>query len=205
LLKILLAYVYLGVLLTLIVLQQAAECLHGIEQSPGSLVMEAIQPCLNAVAREELLKHQDEDIKVLLATCFCEITRITAPEAPYSDDVLRTVFHLIVGTFGGLNNVNSHSFARRVTILETVARYRACVVMLDLQCDGLITDMFRTFLETVSDNHETNVVKSMQTIMAHIIDESEVIHESLLHVLLSALGRKKTVSVFNFYAVFCYL
>ena len=50
--------------------------------------MEAIQPCLTAVVRKELLKHQDQDVKVLLATCFCEITRITAPEAPYSDDVL---------------------------------------------------------------------------------------------------------------------
>ncbi|CAM0914059.1 unnamed protein product [Alopecurus aequalis] len=173
-------------------LQQAAECLHGIEQSPGSSVMEAIQPFLNAVAREELLKHEDEDVKVLLANCFCEITRITAPEAPYSDDVLRNVFHLIVGTFGGLDNVNSHSFGKRVAILETVARYRACVVMLDLQCDDLITDMFRTFFKVVSDSHETNIVKSMQTIMAHIVDESEVIHVSLLHVLLSALGRKKT-------------
>jgi hypothetical protein len=35
------------------------------------------------------MKHEDEDVKVLLATCFCEITRITAPDAPYSDDVLR--------------------------------------------------------------------------------------------------------------------
>ena len=84
---------FLGVLLTLIFVQQAAECLHGIEQSPGSSVMEAIQPCLNAVAREELLKHRDEDVKVLLATCFCEITRITAPEAPYNDDVLRVTYH----------------------------------------------------------------------------------------------------------------
>ncbi|KAK1685013.1 hypothetical protein QYE76_045861 [Lolium multiflorum] len=54
--------------------------------------MEAIQPCLNAVARKELLKHQDEDVKVLLANCFCEITRITPPEAPYSDDVLRVTY-----------------------------------------------------------------------------------------------------------------
>jgi hypothetical protein len=44
----------------------------------------------------------------------------------------------------------------------------------------------------------------MQTIMGHIIDESEKIHESLLHVLLSALARKETVSAFNIYGVFCY-
>lgn len=83
-------------LLMLIVLQQAAECLHGVEQSPGPSVMETIQPCLKAVARDEFLKHHDEDVKVLLATCFCEITRITAPEAPYSDDVLRVLLSFII-------------------------------------------------------------------------------------------------------------
>jgi sister chromatid cohesion protein PDS5 len=36
-----------------------------------------------------LLKHEDDNVKVLLATCFCEITRITAPDAPYNDDILR--------------------------------------------------------------------------------------------------------------------
>ncbi|KAF8650467.1 hypothetical protein HU200_063832 [Digitaria exilis] len=154
--------------------------------------MEAIQPTLKAVTREEFLKHEDEDVKVLLATCFCEITRITAPDAPYDDDVLRDIFYLIVGTFRGLSDVNSQTFGRRVAILETVARYRACVVMLDLECDDLIADMFRTFLEVVSDSHEENIVKSMQTIMTLIIDESEDIQESLLRVLLSALGQKKT-------------
>nr|ABC94594.1 AF-4 domain containing protein-like protein [Oryza sativa Indica Group] len=172
--------------------QQAAECLHGVEQSPGPSVMETIQPCLKAVARDEFLKHHDEDVKVLLATCFCEITRITAPEAPYSDDVLRDMFHLIVDTFSGLNDVNGKSFGRRVAILETVARYRACVVMLDLECNDLIADMFRSFLEIISDNHEPNIVNSMQSVMALIIDESEDIEESLLNVLLSTLGRKKT-------------
>jgi hypothetical protein len=79
----------LDALLTPTVLQKAVECLHGIEQSPVSSVMEAIQPSLKAVTREELLKHEDDNVKVLLATCFCEITRITAPDAPYNDDILR--------------------------------------------------------------------------------------------------------------------
>uniref|UniRef100_A0A804R332 Binding n=1 Tax=Zea mays TaxID=4577 RepID=A0A804R332_MAIZE len=173
-------------------LEKAVECLRGIEQSPGSSVMEAIQPSLKAVTREELLKHEDDNVKVLLATCFCEITRITAPDAPYNDDILRDIFYLIVGTFGGLSDVNSQSFGRRVAILETVARYRACVVMLDLECDDLITNMFQTFLGVVSDSHEENIVKSMQAIMILIIDESEDVQESLLRVLLSALGQKKT-------------
>lgn len=50
--------------------------------------------------------------------------------------------------FQGLDDVNSPSFARRVNILETVAKVRSCVVMLDLECDDLILEMFHTFFDT---------------------------------------------------------
>lgn len=50
-----------------------------------------------------------------------------------------------MGTFSGLSDTNGPSFARRVGILETLARYRSCVVMLDLECDDLVTEMFSTF------------------------------------------------------------
>ncbi|KAG1327428.1 hypothetical protein COCNU_01G013620 [Cocos nucifera] len=105
------------------------------------------------------------EVKVLVATCICEITRITAPEAPYSDDVLRDLFHLIVSTFSGLGDINSPLFGRRVVILEALARY--------------------------SDDHPQNVLTSMQTIMVLILDESEDIQENLLRTILSALGRKR--------------
>lgn len=129
-----------------------------------------MQPCLNAMVKSDLLKHQDGDVKLLVATCLCEITRITAPEAPYSDDILRVkeivmiyyflhisytmlisvivlqdIFILIVGTFHGLSDTSGPSFGRRVVILETLAKYRSCVVMLDLECDDLVNEMFSTF------------------------------------------------------------
>lgn len=50
-----------------------------------------MKPCVNAFGKQELLKHQDRDVKVLVASCICEITRITAPEAPFSDDALRVL------------------------------------------------------------------------------------------------------------------
>jgi len=52
-------------------------------------ILDSMKTCVNAIAKQELLKHQDRDVRVLVATCICEITRITAPEAPFSDDVLR--------------------------------------------------------------------------------------------------------------------
>ncbi|KAK8629893.1 hypothetical protein V6N13_078711 [Hibiscus sabdariffa] len=173
-------------------LKQAATCLSEIDQSPPSSIMESMQPLLNAIVKPELLKHQDREAKLLVATCICEITRITAPEAPYSDDILKDVFNLIVGTFNGLSDTSGPSFGRRVVILETLAKYRSCVVMLDLECDDLVNEMFSTFFSVVRDDHPENVISSMQTIMIVVLEESEDVRDDLLLVILSALDRNRS-------------
>ncbi|KAG4129249.1 hypothetical protein ERO13_D09G067600v2 [Gossypium hirsutum] len=173
-------------------LKQAATCLSELDQSPPSTTVESMQPFLNAIVKPELLKHQDRDAKLLVATCICEITRITAPEAPYNDDVLKDIFHLIVGTFNGLSDTNGPSFGRRVVILETLAKYRSCVVMLDLECDDLVNEMFSTFFAVVRDDHPESVLASMLTIMVVVLEESEDVRDDLLLIILSALGRKRS-------------
>ncbi|XP_058199465.1 sister chromatid cohesion protein PDS5 homolog A isoform X2 [Rhododendron vialii] len=173
-------------------LKQSATCLSELDQSPRKSVLESMQPFLDAIVKPELLKHQDREVNLLVATCVCEITRITAPEAPYRDDVLKDIFHLIVSTFSGLSDTSGPSFGRRVIILETVAKYRSCVVMLDLECDDLVNQMFTTFLSVASDDHPDTVRTSMQKIMVVLLEESEDVREDLLLVLLSVLGRNKT-------------
>ncbi|KAF5742835.1 sister chromatid cohesion protein PDS5 A isoform X1 [Tripterygium wilfordii] len=172
-------------------LKQAAASLLEIEQSRSASELEPMQLFLNSIVKPELLKHHDKDVKLLVATCICEITRITAPNAPYNDDVLKDIFHLIVGTFSGLSDAGGPSFGRRVVILETLAKYRSCVVMLDLECDDLVNKMFTTFFTVARDDHQESVLSSMQTIMILLLEESEEIREDLLLVILSVLGRNK--------------
>lgn len=172
-------------------LKQGALCLCDLDQSPPKSMVQSLQPLLHAIVKPELLKHQDREVKLFVASCICEITRITAPEAPYDDDVLKDVFQLIVSTFSGLNDVNGPSFGRRVVILETLARYRSCVVMLDLECDDLINEMFDIFFSVARVELPGNVLTSMQTIMEVILEESEDIPENLLLTLLTVLGRDK--------------
>lgn len=173
------------------ILKQVASYLSEVDQSPSQTMLRALRPSMNALVSPELLGHRDKDVVLLVVTCISEITRITAPEAPYSDDVLKDIFHLIVGTFRGLDETTNPSFGRRVSILETVARIRSCVVMLDLECDNLIVEMFHIFFAVVSEAHPENVLKSMQSIMTLILDESDTISEQLLNIVLSSLGREK--------------
>lgn len=50
-----------------------------------------------------------------------------------------------------------------------------------------------------SDTHPESVLNSMQTIMVVLLDESEEVHEDLLLVLFSVLGRNKKVCIFATY------
>lgn len=97
-------------------LQQGATCLSELDQSPSASVLESMQPFLNAVVKPELLKHQDRDVKLLVATCICEITRITAPEAPYSDDVLKVLLpstkSQLVNWYGSCINYHLYGFEK---------------------------------------------------------------------------------------------
>ncbi|KAM7263653.1 hypothetical protein ACFE04_001336 [Oxalis oulophora] len=173
-------------------LKQAESSLVLVEQSPPAPILESLQPFIEAIVNPELMKHQDEDIKLLVAACICEVTRITAPQAPYSDDVLTDIFYLIVSTFGGLNDTSNPTFGRRVAILDTLAKYRSCVVMLDLDCDDLVNEMFRSLFAVARDDHPELALSSMLTIMGVLVEESEVVGDGLLLIILSMLGRDKT-------------
>ncbi|KAI7749512.1 hypothetical protein M8C21_001877, partial [Ambrosia artemisiifolia] len=135
------------------------------------------------------LKHSDVDVKVAVASCISEITRITAPDAPYDDNQMKDVFQLIVSSFEGLADQSSRSYNKRASILETVSKVRSCVIMLDLECDALIVEMFENFLKSVRDYHIDSIFPSMENIMVLVLEESEEIPAEMLKPLLASVKK----------------
>ncbi|KAJ8560255.1 hypothetical protein K7X08_004313 [Anisodus acutangulus] len=170
-------------------LDQVESSLSKVEQSPAKSIHDALSPLMKALVTNDLLRHSDVDVKVAVASCISEITRITAPEAPYDDDKMKDVFQLIVSSFENLNDQSSRSYNKRVLILETVAKVRSCVVMLDLECDRLITEMFQHFLKAIREDHSENIFSSMATIMTLVLEESEEVSLELLAPLLASVKK----------------
>ncbi|KAH1124430.1 hypothetical protein GYH30_014245 [Glycine max] len=170
-------------------LDQVESCLSRVEQSPNDSMQNALSPSLKALITDKLLRHSDDDVKIAVASCVSEITRITAPEAPYDDDQMKVVFQLIVSSFENLHDKLSQSYAKRTSILETVAKVRSCVVMLDLECDALILEMFQHFFKAIREHHPENVFSSMETIMTLVLEESEDISLDLLSPLLASIKK----------------
>ncbi|CAN6234618.1 unnamed protein product [Urochloa humidicola] len=48
-----------------------------------------LRPTIAVFITNELLEHPDPNVKVVVTFYLTEVTRITAPEAPYDDDVIK--------------------------------------------------------------------------------------------------------------------
>lgn len=50
---------------------------------------DTLLPLMKALISDKLLKHSEEDVKITATSCITEITRITAPDAPYDDEKMK--------------------------------------------------------------------------------------------------------------------
>jgi hypothetical protein len=170
-------------------LDRVENLLSKVEQFPTKSMRSALFPSVKALVADQLFRHANADVKVAVASCISEITRISAPDAPYADDQMKEVFKLIVSSLDNLSDKSSRSYRKMTSILETVAKVRSCVVMLDLECETLILEMFQNFLKSIRDYHPENVFSSMETIMTLVLQESDDISLELLTPILASVKR----------------
>ncbi|KAH9325840.1 hypothetical protein KI387_006018, partial [Taxus chinensis] len=168
---------------------QALSSLSELDQSPT--LRSVLGPINDALAEPVLLRHKDKDARLLVAACFSEVMRILAPDPPYSDDLLKDIFKLFVSIFKELDEKESPYFSRRVNILETIAKVRCCVLMLDINCEDLVSEMFQVFFSVVREDHPPSVQHDMTTIMELILEESGEISQRMLDVILGNLLQDK--------------
>ncbi|KAF5741778.1 hypothetical protein HS088_TW10G00784 [Tripterygium wilfordii] len=175
-------------------LDKAEHLLSNVDQAPSRATQDAMLPMMKALVSNDILRHSDMDVKVSVADCISEITRITAPDAPYDDDLMKECFQLSVAALENLSLVSGRCYTKAISILDTLARCRSCLVMLDLECDSLIIKMFQIFLKVIRSNHPYVVFMSMEAVMTVVIDESEEVSADLLNPLLASV-RKENQSV----------
>ncbi|KAL1221409.1 putative sister chromatid cohesion protein PDS5 [Cardamine amara subsp. amara] len=175
---------------TLTLLDEIESLLSTVEQDPIESVQKSLMSPMNALVSAELLRNPDSDIRVSVISCLTEIMRITAPEAPYNDNHMKDIFQVTIEVFEKLADTSCRSYKKVENVLETVSKVRSSLVMLDLECDDLVLEMFRQFLKIIRLDHPQIVLLSMETIMITVIDESEEVPMDLLEVLLTTVKKE---------------
>lgn len=106
--------------------------------------------------------------------------------------------------FGELANMTGHRYYKAVHILDSIAKVKSCLLMLDLECDTLVLDMLEQFLLKIRTNHPPTVLSAMETIMTLIIEESDEIAPELLSLLISHVKIEKKVLYFPLINLFLF-
>ncbi|KAI7744688.1 hypothetical protein M8C21_033090 [Ambrosia artemisiifolia] len=171
-------------------LDKTEHLLTFVGQAPSISMQGALVPSMGALIADGLLKHSEIDVRVSVASCLCEVARITAPEPPYRDEIMKEIFQLNVLAFGQLSNVTGQSYHKAVHILESVAKVKSCLLMLDLECDALVLEMFEKFLSEIRVNHPRTVFSDIEAIMTIMIEESDEITTELLSLLISHVQKE---------------
>ncbi|KAK9167589.1 hypothetical protein Scep_002780 [Stephania cephalantha] len=175
-------------------LRKAEDAFSALGQS--SKLKASIQPLSDSLVQHKLFQHGDKDVRLLVASCFCQVIRILAPDPPYSHEILRDIFKLIISTFRDLVDTTSPYFIRRVKILETVAKLKCCVLMLDIGCTDLVLEMFNVFFSVIRENHQHSQIQAMLSIMILILEEE--VSLPLLDVIFRNLLREKVATSASF-------
>ncbi|KAH7564653.1 hypothetical protein JRO89_XS09G0002200 [Xanthoceras sorbifolium] len=173
-----------------VLLDKVESLLANVEQAPSDSVRGALLPSMKALIANEVLRHPDASVRTSVASCMSEITRISAPDAPYNDDEMREIFQLIVSAFEKLADMSGRLYTKAVNSLDIVAKVRTCLVMLDLECDASIMEMFKTFLKVISSDHPNTIFSAMERTMTLVIDESEEVSWDLLSTLLDSVRKE---------------
>ena len=74
---------------------------------------------------------------------------------------------------------------KEVSILDTIAKVRSCLVMLDLECDALIVEIFQIFFKIIRSIYSLVIFLAMETIMS--LEKYKEISLILLSPLLASV------------------
>ncbi|XP_047938896.1 sister chromatid cohesion protein PDS5 homolog C-like [Salvia hispanica] len=174
----------------LMLLDEAESLLAKVWQQPPTSTCIALVQTMKALITDELLHNDDFNVQVAVASCCNELTRITALDFPYEDDPMREIFQLFMIAFEQLSCESGRNCYRSVHIVGTVAKVRSSLMLLDVDTDGLVVEMFRLFLNNTGSNNPSEGFKYMEMIMTMVIEESDKISFNLLRPLLASVKMK---------------
>ncbi|CAI9106454.1 OLC1v1005613C1 [Oldenlandia corymbosa var. corymbosa] len=171
------------------ILESAEDLLKTVGQEPSQAICDALHRARNGLTGDWLLKHENMDIKVSLMYCIHEIIRITAPDAAYCNNHMKIIFRqTIENVFGKLTLLSDTAYEKALRILKTVAKVKCSLVLLDLESNALIVQMFQIFLDSIEHNYTDDVFSNMEAIMTCLIQEGDDFSLDLVKPLFDAVN-----------------
>ncbi|XP_073134168.1 sister chromatid cohesion protein PDS5 homolog D-like [Henckelia pumila] len=182
----------------LMLLEKTESILTKVDQQPPSAIALALVPLMQTLITNEIMHHADVNIQIAAACCFTELTRISAPQHTYSGAEMKEFFRLCLIVLKHLSSESGRNYDRALHMLETIARLKSSAILLDVDGDELIVEMFQLFFSAISPDQPADTFVHMEAIMSCVIQESRKISFKLLRPLLDSVKtNNKNISLMS--------
>ncbi|KAF2763392.1 sister chromatid cohesion and DNA repair protein [Pseudovirgaria hyperparasitica] len=158
---------------------------------------------LRAVSKElatpNLLGHKDRGIRAWTACALADIFRLCAPNAPYNDRELKSIFELFVVTIiPALADPSNPYDSQHKYVLRSLAEVKSVVILADIRgTEQLLTQMFTACFDVLSgpskaisgEDLSKNVEHHMTIILSVLADETDDLPTGAIDVILAQFLR----------------
>ncbi|KAH7349922.1 Spo76 protein [Plectosphaerella cucumerina] len=175
-------------------LQRLAQELQGLDQDqvdPSSL-----HDVAAALGQRNLLTHKNEGVRALTAACIADILRLSAPDAPFTSDQLKTFFALVIShVFPALGDASNPYHKEQKYVLRSLAEVQSILLVNEVDgADDLLLRLFSNFFDTVSgsgpdDGVSKDITILMGDIMSSLVDEASGISPKVIEVIMAQFLR----------------
>lgn len=98
---------------------------------------------------------------------------------------MKKAFHVIVSSFEALPVSQDKTYHKRHCMLESMSRVKSFEVLLYLECDALVLDLFHHLVASIKDDHSPPLLAHIESILDGILEEAD---DLLLEFLISILS-----------------
>ncbi|XP_042234585.1 sister chromatid cohesion protein PDS5 homolog B-B-like isoform X3 [Homarus americanus] len=168
-------------------LKTLAHTLQSMGQDDGAYQVSEYVPLAMHIADDFFLSYPSRDVQLLIACCIADVLRVYAPEAPYKDPgQVKTLFMFLIKQLGGLKDPKDPAFKRYFYLLENLAYVKSFNMCFELEdCQEIFCKLFKLMFNIVNDEHSGKVKSFMLDVLCPLINESDVVSNDLLDIILS--------------------
>ncbi|KAJ2559539.1 Sister chromatid cohesion protein pds5 [Coemansia sp. RSA 1933] len=171
--------------------------LKKLSKELNSLEQETVDTqTLDTVTRQllasPLLKHKESGVVSYVSCCIADILRLYAPEAPYSDSEIKTIFNVFIDQLQLLGDQNNQFFPLREYLLTSLATVRtpALVAMLP-DSEQIVSRFFTVLFGVVQPDQPHNIQMQILDVLQQLLEEPKTVPQDVIDVILLQFTRKR--------------
>ncbi|KAI8912618.1 armadillo-type protein [Gorgonomyces haynaldii] len=152
---------------------------------------QSLESVRSQLIQSRMIQHKDKGIRILVACCCSDLLRLYAPDPPFDEREIKTLFTLFFKQLQGIGDPKGPFFSDYYYLLDSICTVRSVTLLADMNCDQMIVDLFADFFEMISSDMSPSVTICLLEVMQQLVDECSSLPMPVVEILMRQFEKKQ--------------